>query len=361
LLTIVGTNLHSAHHRSQYDLKSPDGQGTFFYESSAFPSSPIKLNTTILSDVRQIRREVQEAANVHSSTEGGTTMLSDVRQIRQEVEHAAGSRANFKGRGEDEPTEHASHAMKALNPKKATKPLFDTAKVTTRKRKRAPDHEEQITPLPAIGPHLPAPTPSLLSRMYFSFTTTPQRPTHHLLAQLPLLPKLEPWTRTHYRVLDALYQAYKSHPQAFSPYHPANKELLTLNWRHFEDMEFQNLGYNVTITRPLLVLCALFAQLLRLNSAAEFERVEGLLIDNPGWPLWFAAKEKGTTEMVDFTVIVRLFTIIVGEWMREDEAKGIKVPFSGNMMWKLNGEDEWNAGRTAFWKLQRDVDRLCGK
>jgi len=126
-------------------------------------------------------------------------------------------------------------------------------------------------------------------------------------------------------------------------------------------MGFQNLGYDVTITRPLLVLCALFAQLLRLDSIADFERVEGSLIDNPGWPLWFAAKDKGVTEMVEFTVVVRLFTIIVGEWMREDEAKGIKVPFSGNMMWRLSGEDEWDAGRTAFWKLQAEVDGLWKK
>ena len=288
-------------------------------------------------------------------------MLSDVRQIRHEVERAIDFRANSREDSEEGTTTHTSSFMKALNPKKPTKPLFDTAKATTRKRKRASQSEEQITPLPTIGPQLPAPPPSLLSRMYFSFTAMPQRPTHHLLAQLPLLPKFEPWTRTHYHVLDALYQLYKSHPQAFSPYHPANKELLTPNWRHFEDMGFQNLGYDVTITRPLLVLCALFAQLLRLDSIADFERVEGSLIDNPGWPLWFAAKDKGVTEMVEFTVVVRLFTIIVGEWMREDEAKGIKVPFSGNMMWRLSGEDEWDAGRTAFWKLQAEVDGLWKK
>lgn len=339
LPTIFGSNLRSDARDTQNELRSPDAHGTILNDTTAFSSSPIKPNSTMLSDVRQVRREVQYASN-----------------LRAHIEEIDSEEANSEGS-----ITYATSSLRHIEPKRAIKPLFSTTNTTPLKRKQPPvDNAPQRPSLPTIPPHAPAPPPSLIARLYNSFTTPPQRPPHPLLAKLPLLPKNEPWTRTHYRVLDSLYQHYKAHPSAFSPYHPSNKELLTPKWRHFEGTEFTNHGLTVAITRPMLVLAATFAELLRLESIGEFQRVEGVLIDDAGFQKFFAVRDEGVTAIAEFSVVVRVFTMVAGEWVREEEGRG-RVFEKGNMLWRIKGEGEWDGGRRAFWRVQGVVDGLDGK
>jgi hypothetical protein len=165
------------------------------------------------------------------------------------------------------------------------------------------------------------------------------------LQKLPLLPKYEPWTRTHYKVLDALWQHYKRHPSTFAAGDSKNQGLLARQseWRRYVDVEFMNWGYGVRMDKPLVILAVLFNQLLVLESNRDFERVQRRRIDGADMGSW--ASEEERMEIGPLTVLVRLFSVICGEMVRRDEARGRKIDRSegggDGVRWRFRGSDDW--------------------
>lgn len=198
------------------------------------------------------------------------------------------------------------------------------------------------TPTPAAAPapttsrttdkpatHLP-PTPSSPSIM--------EQPTqlHPALQKLPLLPlpRVEPWTKTHYKTLDRLYQFYKKRPHHFSPTSGPNAalnatlltEFLAASHRPFVGAKYRAWGYNVVFTEALIVMCAAYVQLLSLDSVAAYEAVAGKEIEMGDC----APGKEGTTLGVEI-VAERLATIVLGEAVRRDEKLGKSVDKTGRL------------------------------
>ncbi|KAJ4360541.1 uncharacterized protein N0V89_001106 [Didymosphaeria variabile] len=159
-------------------------------------------------------------------------------------------------------------------------------------------------------------------------------PAHPALAKLDSLPHVEPWTKTHYRALDRLYQLYKKRPAIFStkeaPNAALNATLLTsfinATTHDFIGARYRAWGYNVIFTDALVVLCATFMQLLTLDSIEAYEKKARKEIQvgdcQPGIV--------GSPIRVE-GVVERLATIVLGEAVRRDEKKGKVVDKSGRL------------------------------
>ena len=254
---------------------------------------------------------------------------------------------------------HSSSSMLQLNPpeQKTYKPLFSPAPIrkTTLSYNRDPPprpspRRVHFSPVPVVRPSGLPTSPeqkSVLSTLwsYVPFagapTPDPTHPTHRLLRHLPLLPKVEPWTRTHYRVLDSMYQHYKAYPADFSKGHPSNFGLISPEISRFVDIQFVNWGYGVRLSSSLIVLARLYQRLLLLDDIAHYERVSGFRIDvgqcRPG---------KTGTPLQWWDVLVRLFTVAAGEMSREDERNGVPINRTRGMLrWKFAGDEDWT-----WWK-----------
>jgi hypothetical protein len=116
-------------------------------------------------------------------------------------------------------------------------------------------------------------------------------------------------------------------------------------------MEFANHGVIVRMDRNLITLAAIFAELLMLKDVGEFERVQGVKIDAPRWGRadWEYTDGR-VTPITEFTVVIKVFSLILGAWMREQERLGIAIEGKGCMYWRLKGEKRWSAGGTAYWR-----------
>ncbi|KAF2690245.1 hypothetical protein K458DRAFT_328526 [Lentithecium fluviatile CBS 122367] len=179
----------------------------------------------------------------------------------------------------------------------------------------------------------------LTSTLWTALGSAPPPPTHPILAKFDRLPKVEPWTKTHYKTLDALYQRHKGQPTLFLPSSSSNatntnnailEDFLRTHKRPFIDARYSAWGYFVTLDESLVVLCAVFMQLLVLKDVWEYEKLAGKEIQmgdcGPG--------ESGV-EISAEEVVRRLATVIMGEDLRRDEKRGFEVDRRGGLtiMW----------------------------
>ncbi|KAF4544650.1 At DNA binding protein [Lasiodiplodia theobromae] len=271
---------------------------------------------------------------------------------------------------EEQPTEPSTHEtrshMTALNLNKERRPLFEQSAVVEQKKpaplfeqhavveqkKRAPLFEQK--PLFQASGTVPTPAPKpapqettrseeqqsagLFGRLWGAVATSaepesPQLPLHPLAQRYKHLPRIAPWTKTHWDTLDRIYQRYKRHPDEFSPNDPLHRALLSqkLQWQpdsskrkpasDYAGVEMQNWNYTVKVTPELLVCCTIFMQLLTLKDAAEYRRATGKDIVRGN----FMQKDKTGDPITLRDVIARMFGVVGGEMIRADEKRGICV------------------------------------
>ncbi|KAF9741491.1 hypothetical protein PMIN06_007324 [Paraphaeosphaeria minitans] len=159
-------------------------------------------------------------------------------------------------------------------------------------------------------------------------------PAHPTLSKLDSLPAVEPWTKTHYKALDKLYQLYKKQPSIFStieaPNAALNGTLLTnfmnTTTHNFIGARYRAWGYNVIFTDALVVLCAAFMQLLTLDSVEEYEARARKQIQVGDCQPGLVGNPIGAKAVAE-----RLATVILGEAVRRDEKKGKVVDRSGRL------------------------------
>ena len=152
----------------------------------------------------------------------------------------------------------------------------------------------------------------VLSRIWNSLTFNNQPADPSLVKYRPL-PKLEPWTKTHYKVMDRMYQSLKRSPQEFSMNNPTNPPL-PRPFKSEISTKMANWGYSVTFTPEHMVLAARFYRLLSLEETDTGDIELGDCCPGP------AGKR-----IDEQTVCLRLFSIIVGEDIRRDERAGIRI------------------------------------
>ncbi|ORY03840.1 hypothetical protein BCR34DRAFT_573197 [Clohesyomyces aquaticus] len=354
----------------RFEMRSPESEQN--YEESMDrsilpPSSPFRtqVDDSMASDIQQLRHEM----------EGHTD--SSIRHLREEADaHAYAYEPQDRTLEQiEEVTEHSRTRTtmvlpsspppvieeSILAPKRAYPPLFGEAKaaVPVRSPSRRSTHQHKNKPyerkirqsieIPPVAdsvtpPVSEAPRQSgifnrLTSSLWSALGTPAPPPPHPAGIKFSPLPKIEPWTKTHYKTLDALYQLHKKQPTLFAPSTSANTSntnnaLLTYflsapsNKQYpFVGARFNTWGYSVVITEPMIVLCAVFMQRLKLENIAEYERITGKDIEmgdcNPG--------ESGT-ELDGLAVVTRLASVVMGEDLRRDEKRGMACRREGGLV-----------------------------
>lgn len=197
----------------------------------------------------------------------------------------------------------------------------------------SPEQDQQGT---GVLNHITSTIASTLSR-----TPTPQVAPHPILSRLTPLPKVEPWTKTHYKALDKLYTTHLKHPALFTtssrpatPLSTTNAQLLqkflTANNKPYVGATYMAWGYSMQMTEELVVLCAVYMENMSLESIAEYEEKTGRAISmgdcGPG---------KAGDMIQGDDVLKRLATVVLGESVRRDEKMGKRIDRSKSL------EIEW--------------------
>ncbi|ENI07270.1 hypothetical protein COCC4DRAFT_49166 [Bipolaris maydis ATCC 48331] len=193
------------------------------------------------------------------------------------------------------------------------------------------EEEEESDATPSGHPQPRAQPAATLSAKPASSRSSQLQP-HPILSRMTPLPKVEPWTRTHYKALDKLYTTHLKHPALFCPFNVPPTPLSTTNGyllrRFLADngnlpyvgAVFHAWGYSMVMTAELVVLCSVFMDLMSLKSEVEYEQVTGrkLEVGNcaPGRRGdWISGED----------VLQRLATVVMGESVRRDERAGLEI------------------------------------
>ncbi|KAH7383267.1 hypothetical protein BKA66DRAFT_529864 [Pyrenochaeta sp. MPI-SDFR-AT-0127] len=249
------------------------------------------------------------------------------------------------------PQRNQSFAQSMLSPTRRPVPLFNNSQgsiqrpsLTTEITEGGKGEDSSSPAAQAPSNAAPAQQPqepstglfSRLSSNLFEALSGPAAPAPHpILARFVHLPKIEPWTKTHYKTLDKLYTTHLKHPALFSssliPATPLSQtnmyllnKFLSNNKKSYVGATFSAWGYSMLMSEELVVLCAVYMQLLSLADIDEYERVSGRDIQmgdcGPGRP---GDVIKGED------VVNRLATVVLGEAVRRDEKVGKKVDKRG--------------------------------
>ncbi|KAF2800672.1 hypothetical protein K505DRAFT_320324 [Melanomma pulvis-pyrius CBS 109.77] len=381
-------------------MKTPSKQNPFkntplrfvALQTSPVKSSPLRQEMRVSDSEESYQQGLEESSILPASSpfrtmvdDGSMTMCSDAQQFRAEMEGQTNSSIrHLRNEADDyldayEPQERTleeiqevtepsrtyqstmlpsspPQAIEAsiLAPKRAYAPLFEDAMSATTSSSNArnsstvapekrPTRKPTSIPVIAKAPSAKeVPQTSLFTRLTSSLwgaLGTPAPPALHPVARkFDALPKVEPWTKTHYKTLDALFQLHKKQPTLFAPSassSTSNTNNALLAWFQglyekkgckFVGARFSSWGYNVTLTESLVILCAVYMQLLTRNDIADYEEGSGKQIQmgdcGPG--------VAGT--MIDGNEVVRRLTsVIMGEQLRRDEREGREIKREGAM------------------------------
>ncbi|KAF2003730.1 hypothetical protein P154DRAFT_519948 [Amniculicola lignicola CBS 123094] len=330
------------------ELRASDSDSSFQRtERSIIPeSSPFRtqVDESVASDVRQLQQEMEGISD------------SSIRRVREEADaHAYAYDMRDRTLHEIEEVTEQSQSFRttAVFPSSPPQPI----RISTLEAQReqsiisnstevsptvlSPEYSSNRTqkstpstspPMEEVPKASKPQSGGFFSRVTSAFWATPTLPTPHPATEsFSSLPKYQPWTKTHYNSLDALYQLHKNHPSLFHPSASAtNKSLLdsflATTKKSFVGAQFTSWGYSLEMSQELVVLCAVFMQLLTLKDEAEYERLTGEKIElgncNPG--------PKGTL-IAELEVARRVASVVMGEALRRDEKRGVKVVKKGGM------------------------------
>jgi hypothetical protein len=289
-------------------------------------------NASITSDVRQLRNELKFSrarASLEKTNRAAIRVPTKIVSVDDTVE--------------DQRDATAKSSLLSITPKRTYKSLFPRNQPQQEEEHPRPSKSRKITESSTTSTGVAALATStaeviswVWSSLPFSYRAPPQ-PTHPLLVNLPLLPRIEPWTRTHYRVMDQLYQLYKKQSNLFSTSHPDNTGLMTPSLVPFIDIEIFNWGYRVRLNANLIILASLFMRLLVLHDIPEYERIKGEQID-----VGECSTHASGEEITQWRVLVKLFSVEAGEMLRDDEERRKPIDRRPDMKrWRFKGEKEW--------------------
>ncbi|KAG9187476.1 hypothetical protein G6011_05347 [Alternaria panax] len=184
---------------------------------------------------------------------------------------------------------------------------------------------------------------NLLDRVKSTIIRPPPPPSPHpIISRLTPLPKIEPWTRTHYKALDKLYTTHLKHPALFCPSNIPPTPLSNTNGyllRQFISRNgnlpyvgatFHAWGYSMVMTEELVVMCSVFMQLLTLENEEEYFEVTGKRLQ-----MGDCAPGNLGDLITGQEVLRRLATVVMGGSVRRDEREGREIDRSGGL------EVEW--------------------
>ncbi|KAF1911167.1 hypothetical protein BDU57DRAFT_524930 [Ampelomyces quisqualis] len=342
-----------------------------FLEESSLPlaqSSPFRTfvdgesNLSVASDQRQLQMEMEGVTDssicrVREEANGYLNAYEPQERSLDEIEEVT----------EPSRTWHRNTSMvasspprmKMLSPVRKRVPLFRDTPEKPRATPFKLSDVEATSEVKASKQDAPSSTPNvadqssetsqeqrptgLLTRMTSSLWSVVSKPVapvapaksapapHPILAKLTPLPKIEPWTKTHYKTLDKLYSVNQKHPALFSPSitpatslsqtntHLFNKFLANKN-EPYVGAVFSAWGYEFDMTEELVVLCQVFCELMTLDNIKAYETLKGREIEMGDCMPGTAGDPIEAEE-----VMRRLATIILGEEVRYDEKAGVEI------------------------------------
>lgn len=309
----------------------------------------LEMADVTASSIRRVRNEADEYLDAYEPQERSLDYIEEVTEPSRTWHRNTTVMAS------------SPPQMKMLSPTRKRRPLFGTPEGPTdvfeqgkEDEQRSNNSNTQLETPPESSPSQvppisedPSSRPTgLLTRMtssLWSAVTKPTPPTttaptttttllpHPLLAKITPLPKLEPWTKTHYKTLDRLYKVQYKHETVFCP--SANpptplsqtnaallQSFLDLTGKPYIGAKFSAWGYEMDLTPELIVLCALFMELLSLDSIAEYETLKGREIE-----LGDCAPGRMGEKIQAEEVVRRLATVVLGEEVRRDEKMGVEI------------------------------------
>lgn len=351
---------------------SSEAQSQFVEEESSLPiaqSSPFhtyvdgESKVSMASDQRQLQMEMGDVTDsticrVRKEADEYLDAYEPQERSMDEIEEVTEPSRTWL---RDANVSSAPPPMKVLSPVRKRVPLF---RDTPEKPRGMPGLVESgsasqsevqdrtatsSTPQPAVTDEATATAPpqrptGLLTRMTSSLwsavskpaltTTTPpsSKPgPHPILSKLTPLPKIEPWTKTHYKTLDKIYAINQKHPALFSPsvtpptsLSQTNVHLLdkfrAANKKQYIGAVFSAWGYEFDMTEELVVLCQVFCELMSLDSIEAYEALKGREIE-----LGDCVPGKSGVKIEADEVMRRLATVILGDEVRADEREGVQI------------------------------------
>jgi hypothetical protein len=356
------------------------------FQSSPIKSSPlrheIRTSDTSLESVQQGFEEstlpLAPSSPFHTQVEGESvvTMASDQRQFREEIAGTTDSSLrNIRDEADDyldaysaqertlgeieEVTEPSRTWNKETSAPLPTSPIKEVFEESMLKPARTypslfsgePAAESSSStiyssePSKSVDTRTPPtdesslPPPHLFGRLtstlWSALGSTPPPPPHPILSKYDRLPRHEPWTKTHYKTLDALYQRHKKQPTLFLPSPSANRKntnngiletFLRTHKRPFVGARYAVWGYSVTLDESLVVLCAVYMQLLVLRDIWEYEKSARKEIQMGDCGPGVSGVEIAAEE-----VVKRLATVVMGEELRRDEKRGVRIERKGEL------------------------------
>lgn len=105
-------------------------------------------------------------------------------------------------------------------------------------------------------------------------------------------------------------------------------------------MEFSNWGYSIQLTEELIVVAALFSKLLVLEDADEYRTRYGEELEYG----FVGQRTVHEGEITPWHVALRLFTVAVGDVVREEERKGTIIERKKELRWKKKCDWFWKRG-----------------
>ncbi|OAL52311.1 hypothetical protein IQ07DRAFT_585519 [Pyrenochaeta sp. DS3sAY3a] len=314
----------------------------------------VEMEGSTASSIRQVRHEANEYLNAYEQQERSLEEIEEVTEPSHTWQHQSSHMASSP------PQMKKAFAQSMLSPTRKSRPLFsnhqdheaspsprpvEVADVTESDEESDDTYEEEESEY--VSEEYETDDASeeedSLSGSELSLqaddgpmpTNTP-RP-HPILAKCSPLPKIGPWTQTHYLTLLDLYFAHLEHPQLFSRTIAPNSRLSQTNHNLLHDFLINNpapyvgcrfsiWGYSMIMTEELVTICAVYMKLLSLADMEAYEALTGKPIDIGG----IGAGTYGHTFVGD-NVIVRLASIVMGQDIRRDMAKGIEIVRKGSI------------------------------
>jgi hypothetical protein len=283
---------------------------------------PLERSLDEIEEVTEPSRTLHRNTSIAVSSPPKMKMLSPVRKRHALFEHTpAKKRASPIQLVSAAATDRSDAGKSATSPGPAHQPSFAVATPTAVSQERPTGLLTRMTSTlwSAVScPGVPSAAP-----------TQPPAP-HPILAKLSPLPKIEPWTKTHYKILDKLYAVNQKHPALFSPTNPSSSlsrtnthllsKFLAANPQPYVGAVFTAWGYEFDMTAELVVLCQVFCELMTLKNIAAYEVLKGREIEMGECMPGKAGDAIGGDE-----VVRRLATVILGEEVRADERKGERI------------------------------------
>ncbi|CAO2655898.1 Nn.00g047010.m01.CDS01 [Neocucurbitaria sp. VM-36] len=313
-----------------------------------------EMEGSTASSIRRVRNEANEYLDAYEPQERSLNEITEVTEPSRTWHKDASIVPSSP------PRRKQSFAQSMLSPTRRPVPLFsshrESDQMTAATSTQAAEGPEEIgsdessayadtepssesaTQAPDNNPpteEAQQPTTGILSRLTSTLFEALSRPTpsppHPILSRLTPLPKIEPWTKTHYKALDKLYTTHLKHPALFSPsispptpLSQTNTSLLhtflATNKHPYVGAVYSAWGYSMVMSEELVVLCAVYMQLLSLEGIDEYERVSRREIQ-----MGDCAPGRSGEAIKGDDVVRRLATVVLGEEVRRDEKAGRKI------------------------------------